>query len=109
MSQLATISRGWRVITMFSGLVLAGCAPAYGPAGVEFVARRPPRELIDVRVVAPGPRYVWIAGHYAWQRGDFAWVSGRWELPPQAEFRRWDPGRWVQARQGWYWAEGRWR
>jgi hypothetical protein len=108
MSGTQRIERVWQYGAAVGLFVLAGCAPAYGPAGVEFAVRAPPRNLVEVRVASPGPRYVWIAGHYGWQGGNYAWVSGRWDLPPQPR-QRWVAGHWVHARQGWYWVEGRWR
>lgn len=103
------INRSWQRVALLGVIALAGCGPAFGPAGVEFAVRAPPRERVEVRGVAPGPGYYWINGNYAWRGGDYVWISGRWDRPPQATYRRWEAGHWVHARQGWYWVEGRWR
>jgi hypothetical protein len=109
MSGLRRIGPGWPYVALLGALAIAGCAPAFGPAGVEFIVRRPPPARVEVRVAPPGPADVWIGGYYAWQRGDYVWIGGRWDRPPQPMYRRWAPGHWVHARQGWYWVEGRWR
>ena len=108
MSGTRGIRGAWLGAGMVGMLLLAGCAARVGPAGVEFAVRAPPRVRVEVRSVSPGPEYVWIGGYYAWRGGDYVWVPGRWDRPPQASYRRWQPGHWVQARQGWYWVEGRW-
>ena len=108
MSRRTTTGPGWPRVTLLGVLAIAACAPAYAPAGVEVLARRPPVERVEVRGGPPGLGYVWINGHYAWQRGDYLWVGGRWEAPPQPRYRHWTSGHWVHVRQGWYWVEGRW-
>ena len=56
-------------------------------------------------MAAPGPGYVWIAGHYTWRHGRWEWVRGFWAYPPQ-------PGAyWVAGRMDPYshaWVEGHW-
>lgn len=88
-------------------LVLAACGPGMAPVGMELSIRAPPPDRVEIVGTAPGPGYVWIRGHYAWQGGDYAWISGRWEAPP-SRGRHWHPGRWVHARNGWYWRQGHW-
>ena len=100
---------GWRAAAIAGLLAIPACGPGYGPAGVDIVVRRPPPERVEVVGTAPGAGFIWIRGRYAWQGGDYVWVPGRWERPPQNDYRRWAPGRWVRARNGWYWQEGHWR
>lgn len=109
MSGLPRIGRGWQYAALLGVLAIGGCGPGFAPLGVDIVVRAPPPGRVEVRGGPPGSAYVWINGHYAWQGGDYLWISGRWEAPPQPTYRRWEPGRWVHARQGWYWVEGRWR
>jgi hypothetical protein len=97
------------VLAAMAALAMAACAPGYGPAGVEFAVRAPPREIVEVRTGSPGRDYVWVPGHYVWERGDYVWVRGEWRVPPESRYRRWQPGHWQRARNGWYWVEGRWR
>jgi WXXGXW repeat (2 copies) len=87
-------------------VVMIACLPV-GPVGIVLVPRRPPPARVEVRGVAPGPGYTWIAGYWGWRNDDFYWVSGRWTRPEPGR-SRWEHGRWVHARGGWYWREGHW-
>ena len=82
---------------MVCTLVVAGsliAAPACAsPRGRVFVRVGPPAPIVEVRSVAPGPRYVWVPGYHAWPRPRAVWV----------------PGRWVRERRGWVFVDGRWR
>ena len=109
MHRLTQAGQVWRRTALVGLLAVVACAPAYAPAGVEVVVRRPPPERMEVRSGPPGPGYVWVGGHYAWQRGDYLWIGGRWEAPPQPTYRRWEAGHWARVRGGWYWVEGHWR
>lgn len=86
-------------------LVPSGCASA-GPR--VYVRVGPPAAVVETRLVAPGPRHVWIAGYHRWDGRAYAWVPGRWELPPRQR-AVWVSGHWKHSRHGWYWEEGRWR
>jgi hypothetical protein len=79
-----------------------------GAGGRIYVRIAPPAPIIEARVVAPGPRYVWVPGYYGWRGGAYAWVAGRWEMPPRPR-AVWVQGRWYQDRRGWYFREGHWR
>ncbi len=103
------VHAGGRSAAVIGLLAAVACGPGDGPAGVSIVVRRPPPERVEVEGTAPGTGYVWIRGHYAWQADDYVWVAGRWDRPPQSNYRRWQPGHWAHARSGWYWVEGRWR
>jgi hypothetical protein len=89
------------------GLVLAG-ALAFNAFAEVVVRVRPPAAVVERRVVAPGPGYVWIAGYHRWDGAAYAWVPGRWELPPRRH-ARWVAHRWVHGHGGWTFVEGRWR
>jgi WXXGXW repeat (2 copies) len=106
-----TVNQCWR---MWSGtLLLAGtlivataaCTEALGRVHVRI---GPPVPIVDARVVAPGPGYVWIPGSYTWDGSAYVWVPGRWELPPRPR-AVWVPARWEHGRRGWYVVEGHWR
>jgi len=58
---------------MFMAATLTGCvvSPANGSTVVreEVVLRAPPAPLLETRVLAPGPGYVWIDGYWNWVGG----------------------------------------
>jgi WXXGXW repeat (2 copies) len=92
-------------LTLTLALATVACA---SPRGRIFVNVGPPAPIIETRVVAPGPGYLWLPGFYSWNGAAYVWVPGRWERPARAR-ARWVPGRWVHDRRGWYFVEGRWR
>jgi WXXGXW repeat (2 copies) len=73
-----------------------------------FVRVGPPAPIVEVRPVAPGPRYVWVEGYHRWDGRAYAWMPGRWVVPPRAR-AVWVPGRWVHEKRGYYWVDGHWR
>src|SRR5215510_11926607 len=92
---------GGRVKDMkrYLGIVVLA-AVTLGPASAASAGERvyvrvgPPAAVVGTRVVAPGPRHVWIAGYHRWDGAAYVWVPGRWELPP-AHRHAWVPGHWV--------------
>jgi hypothetical protein len=90
------------------GVVFASLL-TFGAFGQEVVIRvAPPRPLVEKRLVAPGPGYVWIAGFHRWDGARYVWVPGRWELPPHPH-AHWVAHRWVHRHGGWVLVEGHWR
>jgi hypothetical protein len=87
--------------------VATSCVSA-APRGRVYVRVGPPAPIVETRVVAPGPGYVWIPGFHAWDGRAYVWRPGRWERGPRAS-ARWVPARWVRDRRGWYLVEGHWR
>lgn len=86
-----------------------GCLIAVGANAAEvFVRVAPPRPLIERRVVAPGPGYVWIAGYHRWDGRAYVWVPGRWERPPRRH-AHWVAHHWVHRHGGYVLVEGHWR
>jgi len=73
-----------------------------------YVRVGPPAPIVEVRPVAPGPRYVWVDGYHRWNGRAYARVPGRWVVPPRAR-AVWVPGRWVHEKRGYYWVDGHWR
>jgi hypothetical protein len=89
-----------------AGSLLAGCAAA-SPARL-YVRVAPPRAVVEARVAAPGPGYVWVGGFHRWDGARYVWTPGRWSAPPRPH-ARWTAGHWSHDRRGWYWLDGRWR
>jgi len=102
---------------LFAGLICA--APALLRAGElniginlgvpvreEVVIRdTPPPPVAEQLVPAPGPNFVWIAGHWVW-RGRWVWAPGHWEaMRPGAA---WMAGHWERHHGGYVWVEGYW-
>ena len=90
-----------------AGLILAAALPSAADTRI-YVRVGPPRAIVETRVVAPGPRHVWIAGYHRWDGAAYVWVPGAWQSPPRAR-AHWVEGRWRHERRGWYWVDGRWR
>jgi hypothetical protein len=86
-------------------LVAAACVDA---GGRIYVRIAPPAPIFEARIVAPGPRYVWVPGYYGWRGEAYVWVAGRWEIPPRPR-AVWVSGRWYRDRRGWYFRQGHWR
>jgi len=91
---------------LVAALVTATACAA--PRGRLYVRVGPPAPIIETRIAAPGPGYVWLPGFYTWNGAAYVWRPGRWERPirPAAV---WVPGHWVRERRGWYFVEGHWR
>ncbi len=87
---------------------LSAACVAVPPSGVVYVRTRPPRSVVEVRTVAPGPGYVWIEGYHRWSGDAYVWVPGTWERVPAGR-RHWVRGRWRSYHGQWYWVEGHWR
>jgi len=86
-----------------------GIVLGIGSLPAEVIVRvAPPRPIVERRVAAPGPGYVWIGGYHAWNGSAYAWTPGRWALPPRPH-AVWVPHRWVRRHGGWVMVEGHWR
>ena len=93
---------------LVAGLLAAAPACA-APRGRVYVRVGPPAPIVEARLVAPGPGYLWVPGYYRWDGGAYVWVSGRYELPPRRH-AAWVPAHWVrEGRRGWFFVEGHWR
>jgi len=107
-----TTFRFWRTTTgalvLASALSMAACASS-APQGRVYVRVGPPAPIVERRVVAPGPGYVWISGYHTWDGRAYVWRPGHWDRAPRAS-ARWVPAKWVHdGRHGWYLVEGHWR
>lgn len=98
--------------TVFVAAVLA--APSLFASAQEFVVPGvrvmvgPPAPRMEVQPLAPGPGYVWIAGHWAWRGGGHVWLGGHWALPPGPGYV-WAPARWINEGGAFRFFEGHWR
>ena len=88
---------------LIGGLPLLASAQINLGIGIN-VREAPPRPREEVIVAAPGPDYVWIAGHWGWH-GHWVWESGRWDRHPGST---WIGGHWDHREGGYVWVEGRW-
>jgi len=85
------------------------CASAAPRRNRVYVRVGPPAPIVETRVVAPGPGYVWIPGYHTWDGRAYVWRAGRWDRGPRAR-ARWVSPRWVHDRRhGWYLVDGHWR
>ena len=86
----------------------AACAVSAAPRGRVYVLVGPPAPIVETRVIAPGPGYVWVPGYHVWDARAYVWRPGHWDRAPRAS-ARWVPARWARDRHGWYLVEGHWR
>ena len=97
-------------VVFATALTAATASASAGPRrGRVYVRVGPPPPIVETRVVAPGPGYVWIPGYHTWDGRAYVWRAGRWDRGPRAR-ARWVSPRWVHDRRhGWYLVDGRWR
>jgi hypothetical protein len=105
-----TTIRLWRT---WAGALLVAATVAVSPAcaspqGRVYVRVGPPASIVETRMVAPGPGYVWVPGYHVWNGSAYVWTPGRWNRAPRPR-AVWVPARWVHERHGWYLVEGHWR
>ncbi len=87
--------------------------PSYGyyypqPVYAHPVAYSAPLRAEGEQITpAPGPGYVWIAGHWSNNAQRWVWLAGHWELPPSPS-AVWVAGHWAQANGGWLWINDTW-
>ncbi len=91
----------WIVLLSFVCVMLAGCVVTARPT------LPPPPLRKEVRIVKPGPDYIWISGHWRWVGGKYFWVKGHWIKERRG--KAWVPGHWEKRGRHWVWVKGRWR
>ena len=97
------------LLSLGSALMFTGCiATVRARPGVLYVQQAPPPRLVEVIGPPPSPNHIWIAGHHEWRGREYVWVAGRFEVIPPG-FGRYEQGKWMHERAGWFWQEGRWR
>jgi WXXGXW repeat (2 copies) len=90
-------------------IVFAGALAVSSAFAAEVVVRvAPPRPIVETRVAAPGPGYIWVGGYHSWNGNAYVWVPGRWDRPPRPH-ARWVAHRWVKRHGGYVLVEGHWR
>ena len=90
-------------------LAFASTALLIGIANAQVVVRvGPPRPIVEERIVAPGPGYVWPPGSPRWNGNAYVWAPGAWVQPPRPH-AVWVPHHWVHRGGGWILVEGHWR
>jgi len=78
--------------------------PQVTTPGFEM-AEPPPAPRAETKPAAPGPNYVWVAGHHMPVKGEWRWVQGEWAIPAlpisvwvearyDAKEKKWSPGYW---------------
>jgi S1-C subfamily serine protease len=104
-----TLLKGAQMRTILPATLLAIAIGFGSVQAQEVVVRvRPPREVVETRVAAPGPGYVWIGGYHQWNGNAYVWAPGRWEQPPRPH-AVWVRHRWVHRHGGYVLVEGHWR
>jgi hypothetical protein len=98
-------SRKWLTFAIGSFIAISA---AEATAQNIVVRVRPPHAVVERRIPAPGPGYVWIPGYQRWTGNTYAWVPGRWEMPPRPH-ARWAPYRWQKHGHTWVLRDGHWR
>jgi WXXGXW repeat (2 copies) len=73
-----------------------------------YVRVGPPAPIVETRVVAPGPGYVWVGGYHRWEGHRYVWVPGRWNRPPHRH-AVWVSPHWSHDHHGYYMTNGHWR
>jgi WXXGXW repeat (2 copies) len=89
-------------------IVFASMTACATPRGRVYVRVGPPAPVVERRIVAPGPGYVWVPGYYMWNGAAYVLAPGRWARPPRAR-AVWVPAHWQRDRHGWFIIEGHWR
>ncbi len=91
-------------------LFVATATPSHAGVVVGFnVGFAPPVAPVEVAVAAPGPGYVWVAGHYGWYPGvGYRWERGAWLRPPYPH-AAWVGPRYVYGPHGRMFYRGYWR
>jgi WXXGXW repeat (2 copies) len=68
----------------------------------------PPPPRSEVQPPAPGPDFVWIAGHHRWEHGAYVWRPGHWDRPPGPGYV-WEPAHWARRGGSWFFRDGHWK
>ncbi len=91
---------------LMSTVVVAGMA--LSSAAQIVIHTAPPRPLVEHRVIAPGPGYVWVGGYHRWNGHAYVWSPGVWVRPvhPNAV---WVAPRYRHSHGGYVFVAGHWR
>ena len=107
---------------LFLSATIAVSPACAAPRGRLYVRVGPAAPIVETRIVAPGPGYVWVSGYHRWSGAAYVWVPGHWVwrhrtyvwapgywAVPVVVGHRWVPGQWVARPGGYVWIEGHWR
>jgi hypothetical protein len=94
--------------TLAIGVLAVALVDSSAKALPVYVRIAPPAPVVETRVVAPGPGYVWVGGFHRWDGKAYAWVPGHWVVPPRPH-AAWVPGHWAHSHHGYWWKEGHWK
>ena len=96
----AALASGWGVYAPPRAQV-APAPPAYSvPVPRAYVAPSSQR-------YSPAPARVWVPAHWGLSGDKHLWVSGKWTVPPFADWV-WIAPRTAWNGSGWVWEEGQW-
>lgn len=93
--------------SLMAGLFAAALSVNVFAADV-IVRVAPPRPVVETRVPAPGPGYVWTPGYHRWDGHAYGWVPGGWVRPPRPH-SHWVAHHWEHRHGGYVMVEGHWR
>ena len=66
-------------VILTSTLAVATACASAAPRNRVYVRIGPPAPIVERRIVAPGPGYVWIPGFHSWDGRAYLWRPGRWD------------------------------
>lgn len=92
----------------FIAFCLAAALSVSAFAADVFVKIAPPRPIVETRIAAPGPGYIWTPGYHRWDGNAYVWVPGAWVMPPHPH-AHWVAHRWEHRHGGYVMVEGHWR
>ena len=92
---------------LLSRSTIAAPAACAAPRGRVYVRVGPPAPIVETRIVAPGPGYVWVPGYHAWNGWRLRLDARTWDRAAARALRRWVPGALGARRDGagWYFVE----
>jgi hypothetical protein len=86
---------------------MSACTLTFRPIpNSVVVTTAPPRTVVEVQTVTPGPEYVWIDGYWNWSGSSWAWTNGRWETSRAGYY--WVTPHYTHSGGKQYYAAGGW-
>jgi WXXGXW repeat (2 copies) len=81
--------------------------PATEVAYVDAEPPPPPAPEVEVIPVAPGPEFIWVAGHHRWTGHGYVWVGGHYDRRPNRD-AHYVRGHWEHRGRTTVWVDGHW-
>jgi hypothetical protein len=72
-----------------------------------LIATTPPPPVMEIVVVAPSPRHVWVPGYYTYRSGTYIQVQGSYQIPPRGR-TSYSQGQWQNTPKGYKRGRGHW-